>query len=50
MGGRVGHENIPMLKESEYAINEGGYVILNEAASPTAMKSRAARKSSSNLN
>ncbi len=27
-------ENIPSLKESEYAINEGGYVILNEEGKP----------------
>jgi acetylornithine deacetylase/succinyl-diaminopimelate desuccinylase-like protein len=27
-------ENIPSLKESEYALNEGGYVILNEEGKP----------------
>ncbi len=37
-GGRWGVEwaieNVPSLKESEYALNEGGYVILNEAGAP----------------
>jgi acetylornithine deacetylase/succinyl-diaminopimelate desuccinylase-like protein len=27
-------ENIPAIQESEYALNEGGYVILNEAGDP----------------
>ncbi len=37
-GGRWGvewaMENIPAIRESEYALNEGGYVILNEAGRP----------------
>ena len=37
-GGRWGiewaMENIPLLRESEYALNEGGYVILNENGIP----------------
>jgi acetylornithine deacetylase/succinyl-diaminopimelate desuccinylase-like protein len=37
-GGRWGvqwaMENIPILKESEFALNEGGYIILNEAGVP----------------
>ena len=37
-GGRWGIEwamkNIPLLRESEYALNEGGYVILNENGIP----------------
>ncbi len=37
-GGRWGvqwaMENVPLLKESEYALNEGGYVILDEAGAP----------------
>jgi acetylornithine deacetylase/succinyl-diaminopimelate desuccinylase-like protein len=27
-------ENLPSLRESEYALNEGGYVILNDSAAP----------------
>jgi len=37
-GGRWGvqwaMDNIPVLKESEFALNEGGYVLLNEAGQP----------------
>lgn len=37
-GGRWGvqwaMENIPFLKESEFALNEGGYIILNEEGKP----------------
>ena len=37
-GGRWGvewaMENVPAIKESEYALNEGGYVVLNEAGQP----------------
>jgi acetylornithine deacetylase/succinyl-diaminopimelate desuccinylase-like protein len=37
-GGRWGvewaMENVPAIKESEYALNEGGYVVLNEAGRP----------------
>jgi acetylornithine deacetylase/succinyl-diaminopimelate desuccinylase-like protein len=37
-GGRWGvqwaMENVPPLRESEYALNEGGYIILNEAGAP----------------
>ena len=37
-GGRWGVEwamgHVPAIKESEYALNEGGYVILNEAGQP----------------
>jgi acetylornithine deacetylase/succinyl-diaminopimelate desuccinylase-like protein len=37
-GGRWGVqwaiENVPVLKESEYAFNEGGYITLNEAGAP----------------
>ncbi len=32
------------LKESEYALNEGGYIILNEAAGLSAMKFQAGRR------
>ena len=27
-------ENVPAIRESEYALNEGGYVILDEAGRP----------------
>ena len=37
-GGRWGvewaMENVPAIKESEYALNEGGYIVLNEAGLP----------------
>ena len=33
-GVQWGMENIPALKESEFALNEGGYVLLNEAGQP----------------
>ncbi len=31
LGVKWGMENIPALKESEFALNEGGYVLINEA-------------------